>query len=107
MKKTDFEQIDAQKAKDLIDQGGTTIVDIRDTRAFKEAHIPSAISVDDSNVQNFISQTDKDKPLICYCYHGHSSQSAAQYFFQQGFKNVFSIIGGFEKWRTSYPITKD
>jgi len=32
---------------------------------------------------------------------------SAQYFSQQGFKKVYSIIGGFEKWRTNYPVTEE
>ncbi|CRR54182.1 Thiosulfate sulfurtransferase GlpE [Pseudomonas aeruginosa] len=37
------------------------------------------------------------------CYHGNSSQSAAAYFIQQGFSDVYSLDGGFELWRSVYP----
>lgn len=107
MPKVDFEQIDVAKAKAMMDGEEVTIADIRDDQAYQQSHIPSAVLVNDRNLPAFLSQTDKDKPLICYCYHGHSSQSAAQYFSQQGFKKVFSIVGGFEKWRTVYPAAKD
>ena len=102
-----FEQIDIHKAKELVDGGDIIIADIRDEESYKQAHIPSAILVNDATLNSFLSQADKTKPLICYCYHGHSSQSAAQYFYQQGFKTVFSIRGGFEEWRMIYPVTDD
>jgi thiosulfate sulfurtransferase len=42
-------------------------------------------------------------PLIVSCYHGNSSQSAAAYLCSQGFTEVYSLDGGFEVWRTTYP----
>jgi thiosulfate sulfurtransferase len=103
MNNSNFEQIDTATAKELMEKEDVTIVDIRDSNSYQQAHIPSATWVNDGNVESFLTQADKTKPLICYCYHGHSSQSAAQYFSQQGFQKVFSIIGGFEEWRTVYP----
>ncbi len=38
------------------------------------------------------------------CYHGISSQGAAQYLINQGFDAVYSVDGGFEAWhRQSLP----
>ena len=44
-----------------------------------------------------------DAPLIVTCYHGNSSQSAAAYLVGQGFSDVYSLDGGFELWRATYP----
>ncbi len=99
----ELEQIDVHKAKALIEGGKVQTVDIRDAMAFHEAHISHAISVSDNNVEDFMASADKEKPLICYCYHGISSQGAAQYFKEHGFKEVYSIIGGFEEFQKSYP----
>ena len=44
-----------------------------------------------------------DAPLIVACYHGNSSQSAAAYLAHQGFSEVYSLDGGFELWRATYP----
>ena len=98
-----FEQIDIEKAKDLMDSGQVTIVDIRDKDSYTQAHIANAIRVDEENVEDFLKRANKSKPLICYCYHGISSQGATEYFHHQGFEKVYSIQGGFEHWRTVYP----
>lgn len=37
--------------------------------------------------------------MIIYCYHGHSSEHLAEMFADFGFKNVFSLQGGFELWQ--------
>ena len=94
-----FEEIDTQKAKELIDQGNITIVDIRDSDSFEEGHIESAISVNDTNIEEFASTADKNKPVLCYCYMGFSSQNAAQYFKEQGFETVYSMTGGYTGWQ--------
>ncbi len=98
-----FKQVNIQDAKKLIDQGSITIVDIRDAASFEEAHIENAVSVTDKNVEEFVSKVDKNKPLLCYCFHGMTSQSAAQYFKENGIKTTYSMDGGFEDWRNTYP----
>ena len=98
-----LKEIDPQEAQEKIKGGGVTIVDIRDPGSFEDAHIPHARSVGQQNVEEFIADADKQKPLICYCYHGISSQSAAQFFIEKGFSEVYSIIGGFEEYRKHYP----
>lgn len=98
-----FAAISPQEAETLIAGSDPAIADIRDAASFASAHIKGALHVDDANVADFVNSSDKEKPLICYCYHGMSSQSAADYFFQQGFKKVYSINGGFEAWRAAHP----
>ena len=97
-----FEQLDVHRAKEIIDQGNVTIVDIRDGDSFKASHIADAVTVNDQNITDFLKTANKNKPLVCYCYHGISSQGAAEYFTQNGFKKVYSIEGGFELWRNHY-----
>ena len=97
-----FKEIEVEKAKELIDQGGVTVVDIRNEDVYEEAHIAHAILVNDHNIEEFVKTADKNKPLICYCYHGFSSQSAAAYFIENGFQEVYSMIGGFEGWRAEF-----
>jgi len=41
---------------------------------------------------------------VVVCYHGHSSQPAAQYFAAQGFEDVYSMDGGFEVWKLNNPV---
>ena len=67
--------------------------------SFAQGHIAQAQNVNDENIKDFLEDTDKEIPLICYCYHGISSQRAAGYFADQGFKQVYSIDGGWEEWK--------
>lgn len=92
-------QIQIQEAKKKLDEKSCLFVDIRDPGSYQSAHIPGAIHLSDSNVQEFLQQTDKEKPVVVYCYHGNSSMGATAYFMENGFKNVSSMAGGFEAWR--------
>ena len=98
-----IKQIDVHKVKEIEDNNSATIVDIRDPASYQAGHIPNAIHLSDNTVEKFLSDTDKNKQLIVYCYHGISSQGTAAYFTEQGFKEVSSMIGGFEGWLSAFP----
>jgi len=97
-----FAQISVQKAHEIIGSVKVNIVDIRDSASFAQGHLPQAKMVNDENIEIFVKEADKKIPLICYCYHGISSRQAASYFAQQGFKQVYSIDGGWEEWKAIY-----
>ena len=100
-----FKEIDVQQAKELIDQGNIIIVDIRDRDSFEQGHIESALSISDGNIEEFVNNTDKAKPVLCYCYMGFSSQGASQYFKDKGFETVYTLIGGFTEWQNAHNIS--
>ena len=92
------------KAVDLINNEAAIVVDIRDANSFNQSHIENAIRIDNTNIQQFLSQTDKSKPLVVCCYHGNSSQSAAEMFNQQGFDVSCSMDGGMSEWSLTMPV---
>ncbi|HCS06244.1 thiosulfate sulfurtransferase GlpE [Pseudomonas lundensis] len=99
---TDFKRIPPEQAQALRDQGAV-VVDIRDPQAYAAGHIKDATHLDNHSLHDFIAKADLDAPLIVACYHGNSSQSAAAYLAGQGFSEVYSLDGGFELWRATYP----
>jgi len=95
-------QIQIREAKERFDQKRCLFVDIRDAGSYRQAHIPGAIHLNDGNVQEFVQQTDKNKDVVVYCYHGNSSLGATAFLIENGFTNVVSMSGGFEAWRSVY-----
>jgi thiosulfate sulfurtransferase len=93
-----FENITAIDVKKLIHNGPVSFADIRDFDSFNTSHIEGAKHLTNDNLQEFIQESDPDGTLIVYCFHGHSSQPAAQLLIDRGFENVYSLIGGFESW---------
>ncbi|WP_372865526.1 thiosulfate sulfurtransferase GlpE [Spongiibacter sp.] len=98
-----FKRISIDEAEQLISQRAAQLADIRDEQSFQLGHIAGASHLDNHNLQQFIEAADPDQPLVIYCYHGNSSQSAAQFFVEKDFTEVYSMDGGFEAWRQRYP----
>ena len=96
-------EIQIHQAKERLDNKEGMFVDIRDPNSYGAAHIAGALHLHDGNLQEFVQNTDKQKPLVVYCYHGNSSLGAVAYLMENGFKNVASMSGGFEAWRQVYP----
>lgn len=100
---TRFKHINANDAKALIAQGNSQVIDIRDPMSYQTARISNAVRIDNNNLGEFMTTADQQAPLIVCCYHGNSSQGAAQYFCEQGFTDVYSLDGGFEQWKVLFP----
>jgi thiosulfate sulfurtransferase len=99
-----IKRISVIEAAELINNQAAIVIDIRDVNSFNQSHIQEAIRVDNSNIQQFIAQADKSKPLVVCCYHGNSSQSAAELFNQQGFEVSCSLDGGMSEWSLTMPV---
>lgn len=99
----DVKEITVEKANELFNAGAIA-VDVRDPASYEAAHVPNAHYLSDANIEKFVANTDKNKPIVVYCYHGHTSLGGAAYLMDQGFKEVYSLIGGFERWRQTEKI---
>ena len=98
----EFTCISPERALELRSQG-SKIVDMREPHSYASLPVAGAQRLDNQNIHDFIAAADLDAPLLVFCYHGHSSQSAAAFLAGQGFSQVYSVDGGFENWRTRYP----
>lgn len=100
-----FQHIDVTGAQAMLEQGDAHMVDIRDPQSFAVAHAKSARHLTNDTIVDFMNTTEFDQPVLVMCYHGISSQGAAQYLINQGFEQVYSVDGGFEAWqRAQLPI---
>ncbi|GAJ78070.1 thiosulfate sulfurtransferase GlpE [Vibrio diabolicus] len=102
-----FKHIDVQGAQALLEQGDAKLVDIRDAQSFAVAHAESAYHLTNDTIVAFMDEVEFEQPILVMCYHGISSQGAAQYLVNQGFEQVYSVDGGFEAWhRAELPIVR-
>jgi len=79
------------------------VVDIRDPASFQSGHIPKAIHLSNDSLAEFLRTADFDAPVVVCCYHGISSQQAAQFLISQDFTEVYSLDGGFTDWQLQHP----
>ena len=78
------------------------LVDVRTKGEFKGGHIANASNVELSSpdFKSMAAALDKDKPVLVYCLSGGRSAKAADYFRNEGFKEVYEMPGGMMEWRS-------
>ena len=101
-----FQRLSVEQAQQQM-QAGAVMIDIRDPAAFAAGHVEGATRLGNDNLSEFLASANPDTPLLVMCYHGHSSQNAAQFFVNQGFHQVASVDGGFEGWKRHLPYVRD
>ncbi|GLT20330.1 thiosulfate sulfurtransferase GlpE [Vibrio zhanjiangensis] len=100
-----FQHIDVLGAQALIDEENARLVDIRDLQSFSVAHPHKAYHLTNETMVRFMDQVEFEQIILVMCYHGISSQGAAQYLINQGYEQVYSVDGGFDAWqRAQLPI---
>jgi sulfur-carrier protein adenylyltransferase/sulfurtransferase len=83
--------------------GATTVIDVREDSEWEQGHLPGAVHISKSYVEQQIEGTvpDRDAPVVLYCAGGVRSLFAAQTLEQLGYTNVASMSGGFQQWKSS------
>ena len=95
-----YEQITAEEAKKIMDSGEEHIVlDTREQDEFDSGHIPGAILIPYTEIENKAEEMmpDKDKLILVYCRSGRRSKIAAESLAKLGYTNV-KEFGGIIDW---------
>jgi thiosulfate sulfurtransferase len=93
-----YQVISIDRARTLLASGGVTILDLRDHRSYRAGHIDGAMLLHDGLMQRILRENELDKPLLIYCYRGNTSQEKAEQFNELGFRQVYSLAGGYTEW---------
>ncbi|OOF58064.1 thiosulfate sulfurtransferase GlpE [Rodentibacter myodis] len=99
-----FKEITPQQAWEMVQQGAI-LADVRDAGRYAYSHPKGAFHLTNQSFLQFEEKVDFDSPIIISCYHGVSSRSVATFLAEQGYENLYSVIGGFDGWmRAELPI---
>jgi thiosulfate sulfurtransferase len=98
-----FKHMHISELQQVLTDNSHVVVDIRDPASFQSGHIPKAIHLTNESLPEFLRTADLDAPVVVCCYHGISSQQAAQFLISQDFTEVYSLDGGFTDWQLHYP----
>lgn len=92
-------KISAEEAKEMLDQGGATVVDVRTAEEYAEGHIPGAVlvPVDTIGDEPPLALSDKDAVLLVHCRTGVRSKRAANQLVKLGYTQVYDF-GGIVDW---------
>ena len=92
--------ITAQEAKQLMDtQEGYIILDVREQEEFDQGHIPGAILIPYTQIEEMAPQMlpDKEQLILVYCRSGRRSKIAAEALVELGYTNIREF-GGILDW---------
>lgn len=78
--------------------GAITLVDVRPPEERAVASVAVAHdALEDGGLERLLA-LPKDAPIAFLCHHGGRSAQAAMYFAQQGFVDVYNVVGGIDAW---------
>ena len=102
-----FTRITVDEAKAMIDDGGVTVVDVRNPDEWATGHVPKALLISVDNVIEREDELPRDKDLLFICAAGVRSALAAEYAAAIGLDRLFNIEGGTTEWvKKGYPTDR-
>ena len=105
--RTEIDEIDAGRARELIEGGDPFVLDVREQSEWDEGHIPGAVHLPRGHLESRIERTapDPTRPILVYCSAGNRSAFAAKTLGELGYDEVTSLAGGFTDWkRNGFPV---
>jgi len=98
--KAAIREVNPQEAERLL-AAGVTFVDVRESTEWDQGHIPGAIHVARSYLEQQIEAAvpDRTAPVVLYCAGGVRSAFGAQTLKELGYADAISMSGGFQQWK--------
>ncbi|MDQ3554904.1 MAG: molybdopterin-synthase adenylyltransferase MoeB [Chloroflexota bacterium] len=93
-------EVSAAEAEALAAQGAR-VIDVREAPEWEEGHLPGALHISKSYLEQRIEGAvpDRDAPVVLYCAGGIRSLFAGQTLREMGYTDVVSMVGGFQGWK--------
>jgi SulP family sulfate permease len=77
------------------------VIDVREPREFKRAHIPDAESIPLPVFLNHIDEISQDQSVVVVCRGGRRSARATALLIEKGYKEVRVLQGGMIAWENA------
>jgi sulfur-carrier protein adenylyltransferase/sulfurtransferase len=99
--KAEIGEIDAVRAREVIDSDDPLILDVREQDEWDEGHIPGAVHIPRGNLESRIEAAapDRSRRIVVYCAAGNRSAFAAKTLEELGYEDIVSLSGGFTDWK--------
>lgn len=86
-------------------QNGAFVLDVRTQEEWNEYHAPNTTLIPLDQLQARLSEVPQDKEIVVVCRSGNRSQQGRDILLAAGYKQVTSMTGGLNEWRSKgYPI---
>ncbi|MDQ0157598.1 sulfurtransferase TusA family protein [Robertmurraya andreesenii] len=74
------------------------ILDVRESAEYAFNHIPNAISIPLGELENRMSELNREDEIFIVCRTGNRSDLAAQKLTDNGFNKVINVVPGMSQW---------
>ena len=95
-----YEMITPKEAKEIMDsREGYIILDVREQEEFDQGHVPGAILIPYTKIEDQAEEhlPQKDQLILVYCRSGRRSKIAAEALAELGYTNI-KEFGGIIDW---------
>ena len=98
--KAQITEVDTAAAAEHIAKGAV-VLDVREPDEYDEGALPGAIHIPRGHLEAQVEGKllDKSAPVVVYCAGGVRSAFAARTLAELGYTDVFSMAGGFGRWK--------
>jgi rhodanese-related sulfurtransferase len=95
-----FVDLNIDQFKKMMNEPNVVILDVRTPQETAEGKIEGAIEIDvlDASFDEKIKALDKDKTYLVYCRSGKRSVKSCNAMADQGFNNLYNLLGGYNAW---------
>lgn len=97
--KAGYKDLEPADAKKLIDENPMLLImDVREPYEYAEVRIPGSHNIPMGEVEQQLSNIDKEQEILVVCATGSRSASIAQMLVNKGYKHVYNLKGGIANW---------
>ena len=91
--------VTVSQAAEKRDQGAF-MLDVREQSEWNDFHMPGATLIPLGELPDRLAEVPKDQEIVVVCNSGNRSQTGRDILLNAGFKNVSSMAGGMQEWRS-------
>lgn len=96
----------AEYATVLKDSSNYYLIDVRTAKEYKRSHLEGAVNFSYLNfhIGRDVDSLDRNKLVLVYCQTCHRSPLAARKMKNMGFRKVYDLKGGYQKWTVHHRV---
>ena len=101
-----YVNVSVSQAKEMIDSSSNLVIlDVRTWGEYLSGHIMNATLIPVNELEGRLDELDSQRSILVYCASGGRSSTASQILVDNGFAEVYNMLGGISAWITAgYPI---
>lgn len=90
------QQAGADEAKALLPKA--FILDVRESYEYEQGHLQGSVLIPIGEITQRMSEIPKGQPILVVCATGARSASVSQYLVENGYIEVYNLVGGISAW---------